>query len=138
MKRLWIADGTLIAVRDRKGGASSRNYRFSANVQVIINADTRLVIAAARPVPGNTADAKAWRDSVLANISGAYGAQQLAGEKRRASPSDVTLAASAQQGIALEVRFPARPGAFGQGAQRCTEIQDLAVQGGNDDAFVQQ
>lgn len=30
--RLWIVDGTLIPVRDRKAGASSRNYRFSANV----------------------------------------------------------------------------------------------------------
>nr|WP_237285807.1 hypothetical protein [Streptomyces niveus] len=50
-------------MRDRTVGASSRNYRFSANVQVIIDADTRLVIAAARPVPGNTADAGVWRDS---------------------------------------------------------------------------
>ncbi|MGW5421648.1 transposase family protein [Streptomyces sp. NPDC003943] len=66
--RLWIVDGTLIPVRDRKTGASSRNYRFSANVQVIIDADTKLVIAAARPVPGNTADAKAWRDSGLAAV----------------------------------------------------------------------
>ncbi len=66
VERLWIVDGTLIPVRDRKVGASSRNYRFSANVQVIIDADTRLVVAAARPVPGTTADAKAWRDSGLA------------------------------------------------------------------------
>ncbi|XIE79455.1 transposase family protein [Streptomyces sp. SBR177] len=66
VERLWIVDGTLIPVRDRKTGASSRNYRFSANVQVIIDADTKLVVAAARPVPGNTADAKAWRDSGLA------------------------------------------------------------------------
>ncbi|MFF4977939.1 transposase family protein [Streptomyces sp. NPDC001083] len=69
VERLWIVDGTLIPVRDRKVGASSRNYRFSANVQVIIDADTKLVIAAARPVPGNTADAKAWRDSGLADVS---------------------------------------------------------------------
>ncbi|BDM74831.1 hypothetical protein HEK616_83180 (plasmid) [Streptomyces nigrescens] len=66
VERLWIVDGTLIPVRDRKVGASSRNYRFSANVQIIIDADTRLVVAAARPVPGTTADAKAWRDSGLA------------------------------------------------------------------------
>ncbi|MEV3854947.1 transposase family protein [Streptomyces sp. NPDC050095] len=65
-ERLWIADGTLIPVRDRQVGASSRNYRFSANVQVIVDADTRLVIAAARPVPGTTADAHAWRASGLA------------------------------------------------------------------------
>lgn len=59
--RLWIVDGTLIPVRDRSVAGSSRNYRFSANVQVIVDADTRLVIAAARPVPGTTADAHAWR-----------------------------------------------------------------------------
>nr|WP_233361859.1 transposase family protein [Streptomyces sp. GMR22] len=61
-----IVDGTLIPVRDRQVGASSRNYRFSANVQVIIDADTRLVVAATRPAPGNRADARIWRDSGLA------------------------------------------------------------------------
>ncbi len=64
--RLWIVDGTLVPVRDRQVGSSSRNYRFSANVQVIVDADTRLVIAASRPVPGTTADAHAWRNSGLA------------------------------------------------------------------------
>ncbi|CAL9670964.1 IS5 family transposase IS112 [Streptomyces sp. enrichment culture] len=59
--RLWIVDGTLVPVRDRNVGSSSRNYRFSANMQVIVDTDTRLVIAAARPVPGTTADAHAWR-----------------------------------------------------------------------------
>ncbi|SCD31195.1 hypothetical protein GA0115234_10026 [Streptomyces sp. DvalAA-43] len=68
VERLWIVDGTLIPVRDRKVGASSRNYRSSANAQVIIDADTKLVIATAPPVPGDTADAKAWRDSGLATI----------------------------------------------------------------------
>jgi hypothetical protein len=63
--RLWIVDGTLVPVRDRKIGASSRNYRFSANVQVIIDADTRLVVATARPAPGNKADAHVWRNSGL-------------------------------------------------------------------------
>lgn len=51
-----IVDGTLIPVRDRNVAASSRNYRFSADAQVIVDAATRLVIAAARPVPGTTAD----------------------------------------------------------------------------------
>lgn len=64
--RLWIVDGTLIPVRDRQVDASSRTYRFSANVQVIVDADTRLVIAVARPAPGTTADAHAWRASDLA------------------------------------------------------------------------
>ncbi|EKX60253.1 IS5/IS1182 family transposase [Streptomyces ipomoeae] len=67
--RLWIVDGTLIPVRDRSVGASSRNYRFSANVQVIIDADTRLVIASARPAPGNKADAHVWRESDLPAVA---------------------------------------------------------------------
>ncbi|AUA16979.1 hypothetical protein CFP59_09171 [Streptomyces malaysiensis subsp. malaysiensis] len=53
----------MVPVRDRTVGTSSRNYRFSANVQVIVDADTRLVIATARPVPDATADAKVWRES---------------------------------------------------------------------------
>ncbi|WTO87405.1 transposase family protein [Streptomyces nigra] len=57
--RLWIVEGTLIPVRDRKVGSSSRKYRFPANGQVIVDTDTRLVIPAARPVPGTTADAHA-------------------------------------------------------------------------------
>ncbi|CAL9333536.1 IS5 family transposase IS1373 [Streptomyces sp. enrichment culture] len=65
VERLWIVDGTLVPVRDRTVDASSRNCRFSANVQVIVDAETRLVVAAARPVPGTTADARAWRNSGL-------------------------------------------------------------------------
>lgn len=66
--RLWIVDGTMIPVRDRKVAASSRNYRFSANVQVLIDADTRLVVATGRPVPGNTAETHALRRSGLAEV----------------------------------------------------------------------
>ncbi|MFJ3637668.1 transposase family protein [Streptomyces sp. NPDC090112] len=65
VERLWIVDGTLIPVRDRTVGASSRNYRFSANVQVIMDADSRLVVASARPARGNKADAHVWRESDL-------------------------------------------------------------------------
>ncbi|WP_370355060.1 transposase family protein [Catenulispora sp. EB89] len=66
--RLWIVDGTMIPVRDRNVAASSRNYRFSANVQVIIDADSRLVIATGRPVPGNVDDAQALRRSGMAEV----------------------------------------------------------------------
>ncbi|MFJ9891668.1 transposase family protein [Streptomyces sp. NPDC091287] len=69
VERLWVVDGTPVPVRDRTVAASSRNYRFSANVQVIIDADSRLVIASARPVPGNKADAHAWRESDLPAIA---------------------------------------------------------------------
>ncbi|MEV6593973.1 transposase [Streptomyces acidicola] len=67
--RLWIVDGTLIPVRDRQVAASSRNYRFSANVHVIVDADTRLVVASARPAPGNRADAHVWRESNLPTLA---------------------------------------------------------------------
>nr|WP_245699965.1 transposase [Streptomyces roseifaciens] len=65
-ERLWIVDGTLIPVRDRSVAASSRNYRFSANMQVIVDAGTRLVVATARPVPGTTAYAPRMAASGLA------------------------------------------------------------------------
>jgi hypothetical protein len=53
--RLWIVDGTLVPVRDRNVGSSSRNYRFSANVRVIVDADTRLVpLPAWCPAPPRT------------------------------------------------------------------------------------
>ncbi|MCM1951058.1 hypothetical protein NC315_37735 [Streptomyces sp. G2] len=62
-ERLWIADGALVLVRDRRTGASSRHHWFSANVRGVVDAGTEPVIASARPVPGNTADATDWRDS---------------------------------------------------------------------------
>ncbi|MFG3216028.1 hypothetical protein [Streptomyces tendae] len=54
--RLRIVDGTLVPVRDRKAGASLRNYRIKANVQVVVDPESR-------PVPRDTVDAHAWRDS---------------------------------------------------------------------------
>ncbi|MFF2719477.1 transposase [Streptomyces sp. NPDC058011] len=93
VKRLWIVDGTLVPVRDRTVAASWRNYRFSANVQVIIDAGSRLVIASARPVPGNKADARAWGESDLRAIAagttviadGAYlGTRLVVPHRRRA------------------------------------------------------
>ncbi len=40
-----IVDGTLIPTRDHRLAAPSKNYRYSTNVQIAIDADTRLVIA---------------------------------------------------------------------------------------------
>ncbi|MCE7553161.1 transposase [Streptomyces thermodiastaticus] len=58
-----IVDGTLIPTRDHQVAEQSKNYRYSTNHQVIIDADTRLVIAVGRPLPGNRNDCKAWEDS---------------------------------------------------------------------------
>ncbi|WP_253884885.1 transposase family protein [Actinokineospora diospyrosa] len=61
-----IVDGTLVPTRDRRLAAPSKNYRYSTNVQVAIDADTRLVIATGDPLPGNRNDCTAYRDSGIA------------------------------------------------------------------------
>ncbi|UKY55462.1 transposase [Streptomyces inhibens] len=58
-----IVDGTLVPTRDHSIAEKSKNYRYSTNHQVVIDADTRLVVAIGRPVPGNRNDCKAWAES---------------------------------------------------------------------------
>ncbi|MEU3513494.1 transposase [Streptomyces longwoodensis] len=58
-----IVDGTLVPTRDRAVAASSKNYRYSTNHQVVIDADTRLVVAVGKPLPGNRNDCRAWEES---------------------------------------------------------------------------
>jgi hypothetical protein len=58
-----IVDGTLIPTYDRSVSASSKNYRYSVNMQVVIDADTRLGVAVGNTVPGNRHDSRAYRDS---------------------------------------------------------------------------
>ena len=55
-----IVDGTLVPTRDHTVAEQSKNYRYSTNHHVVIDADTRLVVAAGRPLPGNRNDCKAW------------------------------------------------------------------------------
>jgi hypothetical protein len=55
-----IVDGTLVPTRDHTVAEQSKNYRYSTNHQVVVDADTRLVVAVGRPVPGNRNDCKAW------------------------------------------------------------------------------
>ncbi|MFH9609160.1 transposase [Streptomyces sp. NPDC017448] len=58
-----IVDGTLVPTRDHAITAQSKNYRYSTNHQVVIDADTRLVVVVGRPPPGNRNDCKAWEES---------------------------------------------------------------------------
>ncbi|GAA2490642.1 transposase [Streptomyces longisporus] len=55
-----IVDGTLVPTRDHAVAEQSKNYRYSTNHQVVIDADTRQVVAVGRPLPGNRNDCKAW------------------------------------------------------------------------------
>ncbi|MGM9387151.1 transposase family protein, partial [Streptomyces antibioticus] len=56
-------DGTLVPTRDHSVAEQSKNYRYSTNHQVVVDADTRLVVAVGRPLPGNRNDCKAWEES---------------------------------------------------------------------------
>lgn len=60
---MLIVDGTLVPTRDRAVAASSKNYRYSTNHQVVIDADTRLVVAVGKPLPDNRNDCRAWEES---------------------------------------------------------------------------
>ncbi|MGD3109417.1 transposase [Streptomyces sp. YGL11-2] len=55
-----IVDGTLVPTRDHAVAEQSKNYRYSTNHQVVIDADTRLVVVVGQPLPGNRNDCKAW------------------------------------------------------------------------------
>lgn len=58
-----IVDGTLVPTRDHAIAERSKNYRYSTNHQVVIDADTRLVVVVGRPLAGNRNDCKAWEES---------------------------------------------------------------------------
>jgi hypothetical protein len=58
-----IVDGTLVPTQDRSVSASSKNYRYSVNMQVVIDANTRLTVAIGQPLPGNRHDARAYSES---------------------------------------------------------------------------
>ncbi|GAA2531290.1 hypothetical protein GCM10010398_15490 [Streptomyces fimbriatus] len=60
---MLIVDGTLVATRDHTIAERSKNYRYSTNHQVVIDADTRLVVVVGRPLAGNRNDCKAWEES---------------------------------------------------------------------------
>lgn len=54
---VFIVDGTLVPTRDRTVAASSKNYRYSTNHQVVIDADSRLVVAVASRCPATATTA---------------------------------------------------------------------------------
>src|SRR5690606_22574984 len=58
-----IGDGALGRSRDWSRRAWSKTYRYSRNLQVVIDATTRLTGATGTRVPGNRNGCRAWRDS---------------------------------------------------------------------------
>jgi hypothetical protein len=62
-EQVTIVDGTLVPTRDHRLAARSTNYRYSTNLQVAIDATTRLVLAVGDPQPGNRHDTIVYRSS---------------------------------------------------------------------------
>jgi hypothetical protein len=62
-EQVAIVDGTLVPTRDHRLAARSKNYRYSTNLQVAIDATTRLVLAVGDPQPGNRNDTIVYRTS---------------------------------------------------------------------------
>jgi hypothetical protein len=60
---VYIVDGTLVPTRDRNLAASSKNYRYSTNLQVVIDANSRLVVAIGDPLPDSRNDCRAFAES---------------------------------------------------------------------------
>ena len=69
--RVAIVDGTLIPTRDHGLATQSKNSRYSANLQVAIDANTRVVFALCEPQPGNRNDTIVYRSSgINAKLAG--------------------------------------------------------------------
>ncbi len=58
-----IVDGALIPISDHTIAERSKNYRYATNHQVVIDADTHLVVVVGQPLAGNRNDCKAWEES---------------------------------------------------------------------------
>jgi hypothetical protein len=63
-----IADGTLVPTRDHAVARRSKNYRYSANHQVLVG--SWLVVAVGQPVPGTMNDRTAWQRSGAKEAAG--------------------------------------------------------------------
>lgn len=48
---------------DHANAEKSKNYRYSTNPQVVVDAGTRLAVAVGKPQPGNRNDCEAWTKS---------------------------------------------------------------------------
>ncbi|CAM3101323.1 Transposase [Stackebrandtia soli] len=68
--KVFIVDGTVIPVHDATVADASKNYRRSANLQVMIDADTCLAIAVAGPLKGSRHDSHAYTESGIEAAAG--------------------------------------------------------------------
>ncbi|MFS0694782.1 transposase [Streptomyces nitrosporeus] len=65
-----IVDGTLVPTRDHQVVEQPKNYRCPTNHQVVIDADSRLVVVVGRPLPGNRNECRARAGSGVQQAAG--------------------------------------------------------------------
>jgi hypothetical protein len=85
----WIVDGTLIPTRDHSHAATSKNYRYSCNAQVLIRRRDLEVVATAAGGPGNRNDPVHYRGSKIQTLCKRHG-RVLADGGYRGVPELVT------------------------------------------------
>ncbi len=108
-----IVDGTMVPTRDRMIAASSKDYRYSTNHQVVIDANSRLVFAAGLPLSGNRNDCRAFtesgvdracRDAPVLADGGYQGAGALTPHRRRRGQDHLTPEQEADDAVRHRVR----------------------------------
>ncbi|GAB2793834.1 hypothetical protein GCM10027091_27300 [Streptomyces daliensis] len=98
---MLIVDGTLVPTRGHSVAEQSQNYRYSTNHQVVVDADTRLVVIG-RPLPGNVfARMKCWKILRDCRLKGDGVLDDCLG--RGASPD---LIASGAKTIEVRIGYP--------------------------------
>ncbi|MFD9060176.1 transposase [Kitasatospora purpeofusca] len=112
-----IVDGTPVPTRDRTIAASSKDYRYSTNQQVVIDANSRPVVAVGLPLPGNRNDCRAFAESgvdracwdapVLAD-GGYQGTGALIPHRRRRGQEHLTPEQEADNAVHRSARARAR------------------------------
>jgi hypothetical protein len=108
LDQVTIVDGTLVPTRDHRLAARSKNYRYSTNLQVAIDANTRLVVALGDPQPGNRNDTVVYRSSgINTTLAGRLAAL---GRRHRARRSAVPRTPDLEERRAVHVVRPSWTG----------------------------
>nr|WP_329163759.1 transposase [Streptomyces anulatus] len=115
-----IVDGTLVPTRDHTVAEQSKNYRYSTNHQVVVDADSCLVVVVGQPLPGNHNDckaeelsgAKASVGSTTVVADGGYrGTGPVIPHRRERGQSEAQLKGACQgMSLAGTLRSPSRGG----------------------------
>lgn len=110
---VYIVDGTLVPTRDRSVAASSKNYRYSTNLQVVIDANSRMVVAIGIPLPGSRNDCRAFPESGVDRVcrgaptiagGGYQGTGPLIPHRKRRGPSHLSPHQEAENAVHRRAR----------------------------------